>query len=802
MKVPISWLKEYVDFDASPQELADRLTFSGMEVESIKVVGADYEGIVVGEIKEISAHPGADRLKLCRVNNGAEDVSIVCGASNYEIGDKVPFAGVGCQLPDGTRIRKAKIRGEESFGMICSEAELSLSEDHSGIMILDRVIEPGRPFSEVVGPPDTVIDLEITWNRADCQSIMGVAREVAALYGTQVKVPELAIIESDESVEDSAVVDIDDPEGCPRYTARVLSGVKLAPSPMWMQRRLALCGIRPINNVVDITNYVLLECGQPLHAFDYNKLVTDGKARIVVRRAGKGEKLSTLDGVARDLDGEMLVISAADRAVALAGVMGGEGSEIYDSTEKVLLESAYFRPQDIKKTSTSLGLVSESSYRFERGVDIGSVEWASARAAGLLSEFAGATACKGVIDKYPCETKPVVIKFRFQRARDLIGIDMPDDDMISILESLQIRVIGCECGVGLIESPLFRQDLQIEADIIEEIARIYGLDKIETIVPKTMIVPDADDSEFRALRICRETVAALGCSETMNYSFLSPGLLEIFGKDSGSRVVLPNPVSEDHSVLRNSLMPQMGAALAGNLSRQVDRACLFEIGRVFLKDKSGDILEEERLCVGLMGDLSRSMGLGKRSDVLPEDMFLWMKGLIERLCRALNAGELTFAKASAHCFEVGCAVSVSIGGEECGVMGLLNSDIRSGWRMPGPVAIAEINVKKLIEHVFEVRELRDVPAFPAVSRDMALLVSQDVAHEHVMDVIMNSAPLELTEVRLFDIYTGEGIGDGKRSLAYSLVYRSLERTLTDEDANGYHETIKSALKQKLNVEIR
>jgi phenylalanyl-tRNA synthetase beta chain len=482
--------------------------------------------------------------------------------------------------------------------------------------------------------------------------------------------------------------------------------------------------------------------------------------------------------------------------------MGGEGSEIYDSTDKVLLESAYFRPADIKKTSTELGLSTESSYRFERGVDIEAVDWASARATSLMNQLIGAVACKGVIDKYPSVAEPVVIKFRTQRARDLIGVDISDDEMFSILESLKIKTVGHEDDAVLVEVPVFRHDLQIEADIIEEIARIYGLDKIPLVVPKAMIVPDADDSEFRALKVCRETVAALGCSEIMHYSFLSAASLDVFDKDDGSRVVLPNPVSEEYAVLRNSLIPQMGEALAGNLSRQVECASLFELGRVFLKSKGGEIREEDRLCVGLMGDVGGAMEIGRDSDVSHENMFLWMKGLIERLCGSFGANEMSFSKASAPYFEDGCALSVSIGGDESGVIGLLSSGIRSDWRMSGPVAIAEINVKKLLKGVFNIPELKAVPAFPAVARDMALLVPQSVTHEQVMDVISKSAPSELTDVRLFDIYTGEGIGDGKRSLAYSLVYRSLERTLTDEDANGYHEAIKSALKKKLNVEIR
>ncbi|OVE75974.1 phenylalanine--tRNA ligase subunit beta [bacterium E08(2017)] len=802
MKVPLSWLKEYVDVDATAEEIGEKLTFSGMEVESIKTVGSDYEGFVVGEVLEIGQHPDADRLKLCKVNNGSEVLSIVCGATNYEVGNKVPLAGVGCKLPDGTKIKKAKIRGAVSFGMMCSEAELGLSEDHVGIMILDSALEPGTPFAEVMGPPETVIDLEITWNRADCQSIIGVAREVAALYGKDLKIPEIKFDETDEPVEAAAEVSLADSTDCPRYTARVMSDIEVKASPTWMQQRLQLCGIRPINNIVDVTNYVLLECGQPLHAFDYEKLVSDGKARIVVRKATDGEKMVTLDGVERKLKADDLVIADAEKPVALAGVMGGEGSEISESTTKLLLESAYFRPPAVRKASCRLSISSESSYRFERGVDIGNVDWASRRAAMLMAELSGGSVMKGIVDECPDGVHQHKVSLRFQRARDLIGVDISDDEMVSILKSLGLSVVEQNAEACDVEVPTFRHDLDIEADIIEEVARMHGLDALPVNVPSAVVVPDADDSATKAVEACREAMTALGCSEIMNYSFLSVGLLDIFGEDDDDRVMLPNPVSEDYSVLRNSLIPHMGQALGSNLAHQVENTRLFEIGRVFMKTKYGDIAEAERLCVGLMGNVGASGMLGGQAAPSDEDIFLWAKGIIEQLCSVLKSGELTFSDCSAGMYEEGCAVTVEIDGEACGAMGLLSKKIRGEWRMTGPVAVAEMSVEQLVKNVFSKPVLEPVPSYPSITRDMALLVPQGVTHEQVMEVVEKSAPPELTDVSLFDIYTGKGIGDGKRSLAYSLVYRSLKRTLTDEDANSYHEKIKSALKKKLNVEIR
>lgn len=805
MKIPYSWLKEYVDFDASPEELADRLTFSGLEVEAINTVGSEYKGVVVGEVREVGAHPGADRLKLCRVYDGSEEKSVVCGAHNYEVGDKVPFAGVGAVLPDGTKIKKARIRGEVSHGMMCSESELGISADHSGIMILDGGSVPGTEFSQIMGSPETVLELEVTWNRPDCLSIIGVAREVAALYGTQVKLPGFIVEEGSGPVDRSAEVKVEDAQACPRYTARVLSGIKIGPSPAWMQRRLAHCGIRPINNIVDITNYVLLECGQPLHAFDYEMLAAGDKAEVLVRQARRKEKITTLDGIERELADGMLVITDGKKPVAVAGVMGGEGSEVLENTTRVLLESACFDPASIRKTSSQLGLSSESSHRFERGVDIALVEWASARAASLMAELAGGVVDKGVIDVYPDQTKGAIIILRFQRVRDLIGLDISAKEMLGILRSLGMDISGESDDSCMVEAPVYRRDISIEADLIEEIARMYGLDKVSASVPKSLVVPDADDSTERAVQKLREAAAGLGLSEIVNYSFVSDEMLARFGISSEEMVALPDPVSKDHGVLRASLLPQVAQALAGNLAHQVETAGVFETGRVFVRKKKGGMPEEEdRFCLGLMGNVGGAASVGNK-EVSNEEMFLWAKGIIEGLVSFMKVPTFRLREAEGKgcpAFRPDAVLSVVLDGVECGVLGLLNDEMRASWRMPGPVALAEIRVGELTTHAFDTPVLAEIPSFPAVTRDMALLVSQDVTHEDVMNIITKNAPAELTDVRLFDIYTGEGIEAGKKSLAYSLVYRSLERTLTDEDANGYHETIKSALENELKVEIR
>ena len=799
MKVPISWLKEYVDFDASPEELANKLTFSGTEVESIQTIGGDYKGVVVGEIKTIEKHAGADNLLICQVNNGREDLQVVCGARNFNVGDKAPFAMVGAKLPNGMEILERKVRGVLSRGMLCAEDELALSDDHGGIMLVSRDIPAGTPFSEVAGPPETVFGIEITWNRPDCLSIIGMAREIAALFGTKLKLPSVDFMERWEPVDVMAEVDLQDAEGCPRYTARVLTDIRLKPSPQWMQRRLTLCGVRPINNVVDITNYVLLECGQPLHAFDY-ELLRDHK--IIVRRGFSGERMSTLDGVERQTLDKAVLIADPVRPVALAGIMGGAGSEINDNTRNVLLESAYFNPPDIRRTSSKLGLSTESSYRFERGVDIGGVDWASRRAAALMVEHADAVAAQGVIDVYPGKQENRKIKCRFSRVRSVLGVDVPDEQIVGIMKFLELQVAGHEKDHCIVEVPTFRPDLQIEADLVEEVARINGLDKVAAVVPQAKVVVDADDSVTRAVIACRSNLTGLGLMEIMNYSFLSEQLLNAVSTvDIDSRVVLPNPVSSDYSVMRNSLIPHMVDTLGRNLAHQVDNAALFEIGKVFLKAADSSISEENHICVGLMGKAGR-VGLSQRRPVVSEEIFLWIKGIVESLAAAQHVDDVVFKTAEHAGMEKGWAAVIEAAGKPCGILGVVKPEIRKKWRMIEPIAIAEINAAVFVSNIFRQVQLKPIPVYPAVSRDVAMVVNESVRHEDVIKIIKKAAPRELTGVELFDIFRSEQIGACRKSMAYSLTYRSLERTLTDEDANRYHEAIKDALKNELKAEIR
>lgn len=799
MRVPLSWLRDYVDFNDSPKGLAEKLTFSGTEVEGIETVGGTYDGVVVGEILKVDRHPNASKLTLCTVNTGKGEVVVVCGAPNAKPGLKAPFAPAGVTLPNGMVLKAAKIRGVESHGMLCAEDELKISEDHTGLMVLDPKWAPGTKLSEVLGPPETVLELEITPNRPDCLSIIGIAREIAALYGTKLKWPDVKLAESGTPVDQLTRVEIEDPEGCPRYTARILKNVRIGPSPDWMKRRLELSGIRAISNVVDITNYVMLECGQPLHAFD-QALLEEG--RIVVRRVRPGDKMATLDGIDRPLTPSMLAICDAKRPVAIAGIMGGAGSEIRDDTSTVLLESAYFKPDDNRATSKKLGLSTESSYRFERGIDIGRVEWASRRAAALMVELAGATCAPGVIDAFPRPRAARKVSCRFDRLRSLLGVEASGEQIARVFQSLELTVAQADAESCTVQVPSFRVDLEQEVDLIEEFARIHGLDKVPAPAPRAEIVPAADDRPVQALAACRAHLVGLGLREIMNYSFVSEPLLNQFDpSDAARRLVLPNPVSADQGILRTHLAPQMVETLGRNLARQIAEAAFFEMGRAYFLDAQGRLAEEERAAIGLMGPVGRT-GLERHRAATDEEMFLWVKGVWESLAKALNVTSWSQREASCPYMEDGRAASVLEGGEVVGVMGLVRADIRKEWRMTGPVGIMELRLGPLLGRVFEVKPFAPLAAFPSITRDAALIVDQNVKHEQIMDVVRRVAPKELERIELFDIFSGAGIGAGRKSLAYSFTYRSLTRTLTDDEANGFHESVKHALKRELGVDIR
>ena len=799
MKVPVSWLKEYVDFEDTIEGLSDKLTFAGLEVEAIETMGSDFAGVVVGEVIQIEPHPGADKLRMCTVEYGTEEtMRVVCGAPNVEVGGKYPFAPVGTTLPCGITLKKAKIRGEVSMGMLCAKDELSLGEDHSGLLVLDAALEPGTPFVTVWGEPETVIELEITPNRPDCLSMIGVAREMAVLYGSELKVPAYGIVENDDDVNDEISVCVDDKAKCTRYTARVLKGAKVGPSPEWMQKRLEAAGIRPINNVVDITNYVMLETGHPLHAFD--KTLVAGN-QIVVRDARPGEKMHTLDGVERELTEDMLVIADAEKASAIAGVMGGGESEIKDSTSTILLEAAAFETSSIRHTAKKLGMITDSSYRFQRGVNADSVEWASRRAAELMCELAGTQVCKGMVDVYSHRKAALEIPFAWKRITAMIGADIAIDEMKRIFHSLEIEIEHDNGETATAFVPSFRLDLEREVDLVEEIARIHGVDNIPAKTPLAKVIPDSDDSRVRAISDLRDRLQGLGASETMNYTLVNHQLLDLFNKENrAAREELPHPISMDQSVMRPSLIPQLVESLGRNHSRQIKEACFYELGRVFNR-VDGAPVQNEMVSLGMMGPVGRSL-LDKRAPVTEEEMFVWMKGLVERLLSIQKLDNVEFKAEDRPDFETGKALNILLDGQRIGCLGLVNQTARGEWRLTGPVAVAELELGSLLKNVFAITKTEELGQFPSMSRDIALVLDQSVQHEDIVKLIGKANPKDLESFGLFDIYQGKGIEKGKKSLAYTFVYRSAKQTLTDKKVNKAHQKLIDFLCKQLDASLR
>ena len=804
MRIPISWLNEYVDVsDLSVQELSDKLTFSGVEVEGIETDGPALDDhFVVGEVLTCDPHPDSDHMHVCTVDVGnGEKLGIVCGAPNCRAGLKVAVAKIGAVIPDGGfKIKPAKLRGVPSSGMLCSAKELAISQDHSGIMELDAALVPGTKLVDALPKGETVFDLEITWNRSDCLSVIGIAREFAALLGRPLKLPAVDFAEEDGTDVNALAKVVVETENCPRYTARVLTGVQDGPSPDWMAKRLELCDVRSLGLAVDVTNYVMLELGQPMHAFDHRTL----KDRtIVVRDARDGETIKTLDGVERKLDPSMLMICDAERPNAVAGIMGGEDSGIAPGTTSVLLESALFEPTSTKFTASKLGLASESSYRYIRGVDKDLADFASRRAAHLLQKHGAAKIAKGIVDvdNRPQPLNPDVT-LDFERARRLIGIPVGNDAMVFLLKGLGFVPRGKDNHFAAATSvafggPSWRWDISAEADLVEEIARLYGLDNIPDTMPSAPSISPLSDAPFRAKSRVRELCLALGFTEAMHYSFLSKKELDDFDtRTADRRLVIPDPVSAEYGVMRDSLLPQMMGSLGRNASHQLETAMLFEIGKVFnvAKTPKGDVpCERESLSLGFVGPVGRE-ALRTRAPLSEEESVLWMKGVVDELVAKLHAGKLEFEPADHPAFAKGAALSVKLNGRAIGVLGALSAKMRHPYRLTTQMVLCELDLKPLLKRVDELGRVSPVPQFPLVRRDIALVVAKAVTNAAIEKVIRDNGGKELVKVTLFDVF--------KDSRAYSLEFRSAERTLTDEEVGRTFQRIVDALKATAGIEVR
>ncbi|MCL6471855.1 MAG: phenylalanine--tRNA ligase subunit beta [Firmicutes bacterium] len=801
MLVSLNWLKDYIDFDLSADELADKLNLTGTAVESVKHLGEGLGNVRVGLLLEVKPHPNADKLSVTTVNIGRpETLEIVCGAKNIKVGDKVPVALVGATLPSGIEIKPVKLRGVTSYGMLCSKAELGLGTDHAGIYILPEDVEVGAPLTEALGLDDTILELEITPNRPDCLSMIGMAREVGAITGRTIHKPSIDLVESAEKTTDIASVQILDPDLCPRYTARVIRGVKIGPSPTWMQSRLEKAGMRPINNIVDITNYVMLEMGQPLHAFDLN---TIRDRKIIVRRAKNGEHIETLDGVVRELDDSMLVIADTERAIALAGVMGGANTEVSDKTVDILLESAYFEPTSIMRTSRNLGLLSESSSRFEKGTDPNGTAVAADRAAQLMAAYADGTVTQGLIDVYPKMIEPRRLPLRTDKVNAILGTKLKPDEIKKILTGLEIsaEVVGETTEMRVI-APSFRPDLEREIDLIEEIARIYGYNNIESTLPESGYKQGGLSERQKVAESIKDRLIATGLSEAITYSFMDPNDIDKLQIPQGDPlrwfVRLLNPLNEELSVLRTTLMANLLKVIKYNINREQYDVQIFEVGHVFWQEQGKDIPDEEvMLGIAITGAWEPDEWYDKARSV----DFFDLKGIIEAVLSELNIKNWSVRHFTHPAIHPGRSAELLIGNESVGYFGELHPNAQSDFDLPRTY-VAELNFTKLIDKAVTQKEFAEIPRHPAISLDIAILVDDSIENEQVMDVIRTAGKPLLENVRLFDLYKGAGIPEGKKSMAYSMVFRAPDRTLTDQEALDVRESIVERLSRELKAEIR
>lgn len=807
MNVTLNWLKNYIDFEFSANELADRLTMLGIEVESVKQPGSELEGVVVGSVNAIKPHPNADKLVLCQVDIGeTEELQIVCGAPNVREGMHAPVATIGATLPIGLTIKRAKLRGETSQGMLCSEKELCLAaqlasaynkaEDAAGLMELSTDIPVGTSLATAFGLDDTVFELEITPNRPDCLSLIGVAREIRAETGNPLKLPQVDVNENETDVRETTSVTIEAPDLCPRYAARVLRGVKIGQAPLWLQQRLESVGIGVINNIVDITNFVLMEYGQPLHAFDYHKLTEN---RIVVRRAIAGEKLTTLDEIERELTPEMLVIADAEKPVALAGVMGGYDSEITEATCDVLLESAYFNPSSIRATAKALGMSTEASYRFERGADPGSVLAALDRAAELITELAGGTICKGVVDVYPGEQPLTEIQLRPKRVNFVLGTEIEPATMQEILTRLGFGVETAR-SVYSVTVPSFRSDVTREIDLIEEIARVYGYDNIPTALPKGDIPVPAPDPKVEVRRCIKQFLLASGMMEVVNYSFSDPNSFDKirFAVDNPLRNAIPlqNPLSPEMSVLRTTVLPGLLENAQRNRNHQIDTIALFEIGSVFIH--SDEQKEPERVS----GVLAGQVGEGVYSNPYRQPDFYDIKGLAEGVLEVCGITDYKLQKTGAPTFHPGRNAAVMLGDRQIGIFGEAHPEVLENYDLPYKAYLFDFDMEALVDAAIFAKRFEPISVYPTVERDLAIVVDKETLSDMPTELIYKTGGEWVESVRLFDVYEGEQVPEGKKSLAYTVIYHSATETLTDKAVNALHDKIVKRLNQELGAELR
>ncbi len=798
MQISLNWLKEYVDLDIPVEELCERLTMLGLEIEKVTEPGKEISGVVIGQILSIDPHPDADNLVVCRTDTGGEaPLQIVCGAKNMKPGDRVPAAVIGATLPGGFAIGKRKMRGIESQGMMCSARELGLGEDHSGLMILPEDAPLGMDAKEYLGLNDVVVEIEVTPNRGDWACMIGVARELAAYYGKELRIPAVALDEKGGQAADVSSVRIEDSDACPRYMARILENVKVGPSPLWMAQRLIAAGQRPISNIVDITNYVLLETGHPLHAFDFDLLAEN---RIVVRTAAPGEAITTLDGMKRALEPDMLVIADAKNPQAVAGVMGGADSEVGEGTTRILLESAVFKPASVRRTARKLGLVTEAAQHFQRGSDPEMARYAIDRAAALMCALAGATVREGVIDEYPAKPAPRSIALRTARTDAFLGMAVPAPEQRTILERLGCRVEREDADGITVGVPSWRHDLKMETDLIEEIVRFYGYDRVPATIPRVRQSEEVFAPHEKKVSLLRKCLVNRGLSEFYNWTFSSPAAVQRLGLGGycGEMVLLQNPLSENHAGMRTSLIPGLLTNAETNHKRGNARLAAFEIGPVYLP-VAGQDLADEPMRLGLL--LSGPAGESHWSAPDRLTDLYDLKGCVE-VVAAFFGQECAFSPSQMDLYAAGTAAEVVVAGEKVGIMGQVAGSVARGLDFTTPVFVAELDIQALLDLAPGKPQFQAIPPFPPSLRDLAVVVDTGIPAGTLVESVRKAGGNLLTRVDIFDVYQGAQLPKGKKSIALSLVFQSTEKTLTDQDTQKSMDKILRSLREKHQAELR
>lgn len=810
MQVSIKWLKDYIDFTETPEQLADKLTMAGIPVENVVDPGEGLEKVVTGRIEKLEPHQNSDHLQICTMNVGlAENIIIVTGAQNVAEGQVVPVAMVGAHLPNGMKISKGKLRGVASNGMLCSAQELKLDleklpeEQKTGIFILPSDTPVGIPAKDVLGLNDVVLEFELTANRADCFSVFGLVREIAAITGNKPHFPEIKVNEDDNTkLNDIFSVEIADPDLCSRFSTRMLKNVKIGPSPEWMQQRLEGAGIRSINNVVDVTNFVMIELGHPMHAYDYDKIT--GK-KLIARRAIEGEELHTLDDTSRKAKGEMLVIADSEKAAGLAGIMGGFETEITDTTTTVVLESADFYGPCIRRTARACGLSSEASGRFERGVDSETTIKALDRAAQLLQEMGACTVCEGIVDVYPNPKQANYVTFIPEQINNHLGTNIAKDVMLNIITSVGFDVTKDENDEITVKVPSWRNDVTCMADISEEIARLHGFDKIKSTLPNGVSMQGTQSAKQTFIDKVKASLSSQGLYETISFALTNE---ETFNKlnipqDSPLRKAVPimNPLSDEYPLVRTTLLSSIFDNLARNLARKNDDVALFEVGSVFFP-KALPVTELPDEVVKIAGAITgrrNAQGWNQTNDMVD---FYDAKGIIEELFANLRVTRYTVEAGTHYAMHPGKTALFKKGRDVIATVGEVHPAVLSAYGITKPVYIFELDATTVMKYMAKDLKYKALPKYPATSRDLAMLVDVDVNAADIEKAMTKAAGQNLTQITLFDVYTGKQVEEGKKSLAFSLTFQSNDKTLTDAEIDPAIEKIVAKLQKDFNANLR